>query len=169
MDIDSDIDARLSTASSQPQRERVEGYLSLLAELLTTKPVPVQALVKFGLHFTTSTTMAMVVGSRVLDALVASLCAGLQLEVEITDNGDRAKWTELGKQAFDGEYTAVAVFSMPILDSADFRRGGRGGAQSSHRGCAGARPRGMVRGADHDTATRAQPDPAERGRLAWSR
>lgn len=103
MDIDSDIDARLSAAAGQGQRERVEGYLSLLAELLTTKPVPVQALVKFGQHFTTSTTMAMVVGSRVLDALVTALCAGLQLEVDINDNGDKDKWTQLGKQAFAGE------------------------------------------------------------------
>lgn len=103
MDIDSDIDARLSAAAGQGQRDRVEGYLSLLAELLTTKPVPVQALIKFGQHFTTSTTMAMVVGSRVLDALVAALCAGLQLDVDVNDNGDKEKWTQLGKQAFESE------------------------------------------------------------------
>lgn len=104
MDIDSDIDARLAAAGGQAQRERVEGYLSLLSELLAAKPVPVASLVKFGQHFTTSTTMAMVVGSRVLDALVAALTADLTLDVEVNDNGDREQWTELGRKAFQGEH-----------------------------------------------------------------
>lgn len=155
MDIDSDIDARLSAAAGQGQRERVEGYLSLLAELLSTKPVPVQALIKFGQHFTTSTTMAMVVGSRVLDALVAALCAGLQLDVDINDNGDKEKWTQLGKQAFDSEFldSSLRLVSHGAIrdrvlfpeDAAvsphrqlTYRRGRRGSEEGSHRGCAGA-------------------------------
>lgn len=61
-------------------------------------------LIAFGRHFTTSTSMAMVVGRRVLGDYVTALAAGTDyrptLAAEADD--DRAKWDAAGLAAFSG-------------------------------------------------------------------
>lgn len=82
--------ARPVLSDSRNQRERIESYLSLLEGLLTSPNVG--DLTAFGRHFTTSTTVPLVVGRRVLGAFVAALTAGLGFE----GDDDEAKWATLG-------------------------------------------------------------------------
>jgi COP9 signalosome complex subunit 4 len=91
------------------QRDRITSYQTLLASLLTP-PVSSPNLITFGRHFTTSTSMALVVGRRVLGAFVIALSAGSGLEPKYyrgaegeEAGGDEARWEELGAKGFEGE------------------------------------------------------------------
>ncbi|WOO80576.1 COP9 signalosome complex subunit 4 [Vanrija pseudolonga] len=104
MDVDSTITPNLASIQSiSNQREKIDAYLSLLATLLTPTASAAD-LTAFGRHFTTSTSMAMVVGRRVLGDYVAALAAGTDyrptLAAEADD--DRAKWDAAGLAAFTG-------------------------------------------------------------------
>ncbi|RSH91532.1 hypothetical protein EHS25_009831 [Saitozyma podzolica] len=110
MDVDSDLSSQLAAIVSAPnQRDRITSYQTLLASLLTPS-VSSPNLITFGRHFTTSTSMALVVGRRVLGAFVIALCAGSGLDPKYyrgaegeEAGGDEARWEELGTKGFEGE------------------------------------------------------------------
>ncbi|KAL7420467.1 hypothetical protein Q5752_004417 [Cryptotrichosporon argae] len=92
-------DRLAETLAISNQKDRITAYLSTLETLLAA-PQTAQ-LVAFGQHFTTSTTMAMVVGRRVLGSLVIALAAGTGVDrAPAEDVEDAAKWAALGQQAF---------------------------------------------------------------------
>ncbi|KAI9634212.1 putative COP9 signalosome complex subunit 4 [Dioszegia hungarica] len=110
MDVEGDITSQLEgIASASNQRDRGTAYLSLLSSLLNPPPQHASQLITFGTHFTTSTTMTMVVGRRVLGAYVMALCGGSTIsekDKKISggdEGGDESKWEEAGKAAFQGE------------------------------------------------------------------
>ncbi|WVW86469.1 hypothetical protein I302_108517 [Kwoniella bestiolae CBS 10118] len=112
MDVDTDIASQLDSISSiSNQKERTQSYLSLLTTLLSSSPPSSNGLITFGRHFTTSTSMAMVVGRRVLGSYVISLCAGTSMEKKGTSalpldedlTNDQPRLEELGQEAFSGE------------------------------------------------------------------
>ncbi|ORY25436.1 putative COP9 signalosome complex subunit 4 [Naematelia encephala] len=132
MEVDSDIDDKLSEIASFPnQRDRTTSYLDLLKSLLSSKPSPTP-LIAYGRHFILSSSMATVVGRRVLGAFVAALCAGSGMDkVEsLTSSdveegaGDEEHWERLGKAAFEGE--KGAEIRKEVVDGvlSDGARGG---------------------------------------------
>ncbi|WVQ83722.1 hypothetical protein IAT38_005866 [Cryptococcus sp. DSM 104549] len=109
---DSETAAKLAAiASISNQKERITSYLTLLSDLLSTPAPPPAPLIAFGTHFTTSTSMAMVVGRRILDCYVTALVAGTDLprtgtsalSMDEEGRADAERWDTLGKAAFAGE------------------------------------------------------------------
>lgn len=99
----------LTPFSHRNQRDKITSYQNLLASLLAP-PVSTPNLITFGRHFTTSTSMALVVGRRVLGAFVIALCAGSGLDPKYyrgaegeEAGGDEVRWEELGTKGFEGE------------------------------------------------------------------
>ncbi|WWC95077.1 hypothetical protein V866_001929 [Kwoniella sp. B9012] len=112
MDMDPDTSSQLDAVSAiSNQKERTQSYLSLLTTLLSSQPPSSNALITFGRHFTTSTSMAMVVGRRVLGSYVIALCAGTSMDKKGTSaipldeelSNDQAKYEDLGERAFKSE------------------------------------------------------------------
>ncbi|TYJ52145.1 hypothetical protein B9479_007270 [Cryptococcus floricola] len=106
-----DISSALSTAASSPQATRPTAYLSLLASILSDHPHDSASYIAFAEHFTGGNNITSVLGRRVLGAFLVAVTAGTTLELKGTatipldeeGEGDKAKWEELGKQAFQGE------------------------------------------------------------------
>jgi COP9 signalosome complex subunit 4 len=98
----------------------------MLTSLLRA-PLSAEELISFGRHFTTSTTMAMVVGRRVLGAFVSALSAGLELDLTLEgestdeDKAEVARWAEAGAvfskspEAEDVRRTVVEQVLQPEL------------------------------------------------------
>ncbi|WWC72296.1 uncharacterized protein I206_106258 [Kwoniella pini CBS 10737] len=110
--MDSEIEQQLASISSTPnQKERTSSYFTLLSTLLSSSPLSPNELVTFGRHFVTSTSMAMVVGRRVLGTYVLALSAGTSmiksgtssLTFDDEGSGDNDKFEQLGIQAFKSE------------------------------------------------------------------
>ncbi|WWD19908.1 hypothetical protein CI109_104377 [Kwoniella shandongensis] len=111
MDVDNETSEKLASITSiSNQRERITAYLSLLSAILSPSPTTSSDLITFGRHFTTSTSMATVVGRRVLGAYVTALCAGTTLprtgtaalSLDEEGSSDVEKWDAIGKEAFNG-------------------------------------------------------------------
>ncbi|OWZ63432.1 COP9 signalosome complex subunit 4 [Cryptococcus neoformans] len=107
-----DITAALQEASSQQnQKLRSQAYLSLLQSLLQPPLTSASPLIAFGTHFTTSNTVIIIVGRRILGAYLVALLAGTTVaqkgtaKVPLDEEGqaDEAEWVALGKAAFSGE------------------------------------------------------------------
>ncbi|WVQ94980.1 hypothetical protein IAU59_002072 [Kwoniella sp. CBS 9459] len=112
MDAHHQLSDKLSSiAFISNQKQRIGSYLETLSSLLSASPPSSDALISFGRHFTTSTSMAMVVGRRVLGAYVTALSAGTTLErtgtaaLSLDEEGaeDAPQWEQLGQKAFGGE------------------------------------------------------------------
>lgn len=85
------------------QRDRIQSYFDLLDSLLSNKST--DGLIAFGRHFVTSTSMAMVVGRRVLGAYVTSLTHDLGGQALAEENTE--KWKQLGRSLDDDTRKAV--------------------------------------------------------------
>jgi COP9 signalosome complex subunit 4 len=97
----------LTTGSNQ--KDRTTAYLSLLSELLAAPISTSEPLVSFGRHFTTSTSMATVVGRRVLGSFVTALCGGSGMDKLHSASGgeeavgDDENWEKFGLEGFQRE------------------------------------------------------------------
>ncbi|KLT39383.1 hypothetical protein CC85DRAFT_265478 [Cutaneotrichosporon oleaginosum] len=112
MDVDTDLGVKLAAIAETPnQRDRIEAYLSLLESLLSSPDV--SDLTAFGRHFTTSTSVPLVAGRRVLGAFVAALTSGLMHDAE-----DEAKWTTLGAVFAKHEGSRKAIIEGVLGDYA---------------------------------------------------
>ncbi|KIR31626.1 COP9 signalosome complex subunit 4 [Cryptococcus deuterogattii MMRL2647] len=107
-----DISAGLQEASSQQNPKlRSQAYLSLLQCLLQPPLTSASPLIAFGTHFTTSNTVIIIVGRRILGAYLTALLAGTTVvqkgtaKVPLDEEGqaDEAEWIALGNAAFNGE------------------------------------------------------------------
>lgn len=84
-------------------KQKTQSYLTVLQALLTAPNVQAEPLITLGRHLTTTPSMAMVVGRRVLGAFVAALCAGSGLDnVPAAEDAGDVDWVQLGEQAFTG-------------------------------------------------------------------
>jgi COP9 signalosome complex subunit 4 len=57
----------------------------------------------FGRHFVSSSSVAMVVGRRVLGDFVSALCGGSELAKKQSGDDEEQKWAVTGKGVFDTE------------------------------------------------------------------